>query len=224
VLAPRLPPPGGELSRVDTPFGGAHQQLAQLGTESPGAQRRSEVLRPADGALLLRVAAEQLGDDGILLGRGQQPRRQLPAEQGGPTEDAVGVGVEGAGQRLTDRPRDTAGDPGAQLGSGLSAEGQDQDLLGVDPGVDPGGDRLDDRRGLARAGAGEHEERAAGMVHDCLLGGVEQRERRGHGAGRHQPVDRTVLPAPLCHPTMEAWRTDRSVTASRRRTGRLGRP
>ena len=153
---------------------------------------------PADGALLLGVAAQQLGDHGVLLRRGQQPGRRVAAQQRGAAQHAVGVGVEGAGQRLADGARHPAGDPGAQLGGGLAAERQDEDLLGVDAGVDPGGDRLDDRRRLPRARAGEHEQRAAGVVDDGLLGRVEPRRGGGDGARLHEPVDRRRSSLPRC--------------------------
>ena len=48
-------------------------------------------------------------------------------------------------------------------------------------------DRLDQRGGLAGAGAGEHEERAALVVDDALLVVVEHGRLRGRG-GTHQAV------------------------------------
>ena len=115
---------------------------------------------------------------------------RLTPQQCGAAEDAVGVGVQGARQRLADGLRDAAGDARAQLGGGLAAEGQDEDLLGVQPRLDPGGDRLDDRRGLAGAGTGEDQQRPGRVVDDGLLGGVEAR-------GRHR---RPLAPAPAGRP------------------------
>src|SRR3954467_13928480 len=160
VLAAELPAPGGQLRRPDPTLGGPHQQVTQLGAETRGPDRRGQGRRPANRALLLDVTAEQLGHDGVLLGRGEQPGRGVAAQQCRPAEDAVGVGVERPRQGLTDGPGDPAGDPGAQLGGGLAAEGQDEDLLGIHSGVDPGGHGIDDRRRLAGAGTGQAEQRA----------------------------------------------------------------
>ena len=78
VVAAGLAAPRGELRGADPALGGPQQQLAQLGAEARRPQRRRQPRRPADGALLLGVAAQQLGDHGVLLGGGQQPRRGSP--------------------------------------------------------------------------------------------------------------------------------------------------
>ena len=99
---------------------------------------------------------------------------------------------------------DPAGDPGAQLGGGLAAEGQDEDLLGVDAGLDARGDRLDDRRRLAGARPGQHEQRAAGMVDDGLLGGVQLRSGEARTPHRRRAGRPARSRSPVCHPPMEA--------------------
>ena len=48
--------------------------------------------------------------------------------------------------------------------------------------------RLDQRRGLAGARTGEHEQRAAAVLDDPPLGGVEHRHGRTGRAAAHQPV------------------------------------
>ena len=90
----------------------------------------------------------------------------------------------------------------AQLGGGPAAEGQHQDLLGVGAGLDPGDHRLDDRRGLAGARPGQHQQRAAGVVDDPPLGVVERRHRdRPLGAaGRTRRYD-GVRADHVGHPT-----------------------
>src|SRR3954453_7822747 len=177
---------------------------------------RGRVASPRDSgprriALLLDVTAEELGHDGVLLGRGEQPGRGVAAQQCRPAEDAVGVGVERPREGLTDGPGDPAGDPGAQLGGGLAAEGQDEDLLGINSGVDPGGDGLDDRRRLAGAGTGQDEQRAGLVIDDGLLGGVQLRSRatggRAGGAGR-----RGASPATSRYTGAPAWCAVRSAT------------
>ena len=215
VLAAGLPTPGGELRRADPALGRPQQQLAELGAEPGGAERGRQTGGPADRSLLLRVPAQQLGDDGVLLGRGEQPRRRVAPQQRGPAEHAVGVGVEGAGQRLADGLRDAGRDAGAQFGGGLAAERQDEDLLGVDPGLDACGHRLDDRGRLAGAGPREHEQRATGMVDDRLLRRVEPRDHGDDGTAAHEPVDRPAV-TPRC--ATSRWNHGRPTVP-----GRLGR-
>ena len=183
VVAARTPGPRRPAAPSRRPRSVARSSSSRSSVRKPavpsaGASAAGQRTAPSSSA----SPREQLGDDGVLLRRGQQPGRGVAAEQRRAAEDAVGVGVEGAGQRLADGPGDPAGDPGAQLGGGLAAEGQDEDLLGVDAGVDPRGDRLDDRRRLAGARAGQHEQRAAGMVDDGLLGGIQRAEPRGADA------------------------------------------
>ena len=77
------------------------------------------------------------------------------------------------GDRGTAQP---GGDPGPQVGGGLAGEGEHQDPVRRDPAaLDPVDHRLDQGGGLAGARAGQHQQRAAGMVDDGLLGGVEGR-------------------------------------------------
>ena len=80
------------------------------------------------------------------------------------------------------------GDPVAELLGRLAREGQRQHLRRVGAAaLDAVDDRLDQRRGLAGAGAGEHEQRPALVVDDALLVVVEDRRparaRRGAPGG-----------------------------------------
>ena len=104
----------GQLDRADAALGGAQQQVAQLGGEGPGAQRRAQVVRPADRVVLGLLAdhVEQLADDQILLGTGEQPGRRLAALGGGPAQQPERVRREGAHQRLAHAPGGRRGDPG----------------------------------------------------------------------------------------------------------------
>ncbi len=72
---------------------------------------------------------------------------------------------------------DAGGDPVAELLGGLAAERQGQDPVGVGAGLDAADDGLDQRGGLAGAGAGEDQERAVAVVDDALLLLVEDRRR-----------------------------------------------
>jgi hypothetical protein len=103
------------------------------------------------------------------------------------------------------RDRDTA-----RLGR-LAGEGQPEDGVRMDATVlDAVGDRLDQGRGLARAGAGQHEQRAARMVDDGLLGRIESRRDDDRCLTDDEPVDRCR--SPLCHPSMESRADDSSGT------------
>ena len=105
-------------------------------------------------------------------------------------DQPVGEGVERRAQRGRHRAAEPGGDPVAQLLGGLAGEGQRQHLVGLRAALlDPVDDRLDQRRGLAGAGAGEHQQRPARVVDDALLVLVE----RGHvdrHVGPHQAVRR----------------------------------
>ena len=92
--------------------------------------------------------------------------------------------IQVSGERLLGGPAEAGGDPCAQLGRCPPAEGQDEDLLWVQALVDACRDRLDDRRGLAGAGTGQHEQRAAPVVDDDLLRVVELGD---HDRARRRP-------------------------------------
>jgi hypothetical protein len=110
--------------------------------------------------------------------------------------------VERHGRCGRGRAVEPPGDAAADLGGSLAAEGQDEDLLGREPAEltpiasrNPVDHELDQRRGLAGAGPGEHQERPSEVVDDGLLVGVERRsdERLDarllqHVLDRHTPI------------------------------------
>ncbi len=188
-----------------------HAPGAQRGEQSAWpADRGADVARHPH---LRRRAQQQLPDAHVLLGRGHQGRR-APGQRLGRSDGAeperqrelavgclrvvlAGVGErEPAHQRVAERVerhRDRAvrrateprGDPRTQLLGRLAAERQHQHLVGAHPAaLDPVDDGLDQRRGLAGAGAGEHEDGSAVVVDHRLLVGVELRGvgRRTRGA------------------------------------------
>ncbi len=71
------------------------------------------------------------------------------------------------------------GDPVAQLLGGLAGEREGEDLVGRDALLDAGDHGLDQRGGLAGAGAGQHQERAVAVVDDRPLLLVEHGHRDG---------------------------------------------
>ena len=173
---------------VQAALGGAQQQVTHLLGEAPGAQGRPEPLGPA-GPAVLRLAAQHAAHLEQLLGRGKQPRRLVAGEHELAARQRVGVAVEGHRQRLAGGPAQPGGDALAQLGRCLAAEGQHQDPLGSDAApLDPVGHGGHDRGRLAGARPGQHQQRAALVVHHLLLRLVQAR-RRGR---RQRPADEAV--------------------------------
>ena len=105
------------------------------------------------------------------------------------------------------RAAEPGGDPVAQLLGGLAAEGQRQHLSRVGAAVlDAVDDRLDQRRGLAGAGTGQHQQRPARVVDDALLVVVERRparRRRSRAARGGTSWPRAVM-APPNHPAADS--------------------
>ncbi len=102
--------------------------------------------------------------------------------------------MEGQRQRLAGRPPQPGGDPFPQLLRGLTAEGQDQHPFRVDPALgDPLHHRLDDGRGLAGTGSGQHEQRPARVRHHGPLGGVQARRIGWRRGPAQQPVGVRVM-------------------------------
>lgn len=76
-------------------------------------------------------------------------------------------------------------DPIAHFARGPAPEGEYQDLGRGDIG-NPGSDGFHDRGGLPRAGSGEHEQGATGVIHHRPL--VDVKDRGGRG-GRNREVE-----------------------------------
>ncbi len=203
-----------QLVRADSSLDRAHEQIAQLLGEAAGGQRRTQAPGPVVGTELFDVATEQLADQQVLLGTGEQPRRRLTAQDRLATQQPERVGVERAGQRLAYRAGEPPGDPLPQLVRGAAAEGEYQDVLWIDTvALDPVDHRLDQRRGLARAGPGEDEQRATAMVDDRALRRVER--WGGHRFARRSH-ETDVLP--LHHtPKMSPERRHPTTTGGHRR-------
>ena len=179
-----LHPVGGQLLGRYPPLGAAHQQVAQLGRERPGAQGRTQRRRP-----LLGVGGEQFADDQILLRSGEQARGRVAELGGRAAQDAEGVGVERAHQRLRRHVLRHPGlDPVAQPGRAAPAERQHQHLVGRRALGDPGGDRLHQRGGLAGARPAEHEQGALAVRGDGTLRVVERHRGGGRCRRAQQPV------------------------------------
>ena len=97
-----------------------------------------------------------------------------------PPQDADAVRVKRADLRLLLLLAEDLGQPLVHFAGGLVGERDRQDLPGRDPGLDQVGDAVDQDPRLAGPGAGQDEERPAGMEHGGLLLGVES-GRHPHG-------------------------------------------
>ena len=183
VVAPTLLAQPGQPAPVQAALGGAEQEIPQLGREAPGAEGRAEPLRPVPAAVL-GLAPQQPPDLEQLLRAGQQHRRLVAVQHELPAHQGVGVAVEGQRERLPGGPAQPHRDPVPQLLRRLAAEGEHEHPGRVDASVaDPVHHGLDDGRGLARARAGQHQQRPAGVADHPLLVVVQagRCRRRGHG-------------------------------------------
>ncbi len=120
-----------EVFGTESAFVGAQHQVAQFDGEAGHAQRGTESLGP-HARTVVDVAAEQLAEDGILFGAGDQSRGRV----------AVGCRLE-----AQDRERVRV-DCADEWFAGGACSGTEQ----------PGGDRFTQRGGGA-PGVGEHEHR-----------------------------------------------------------------
>ncbi len=177
----------GEGCAVHALLARPREHHLHLAGEAAGLQRAVERLGPAHR---LGVGTEQLTQHDVLFGRAEQSQRgvvelarRIAADQ------PVGKGVDGRAHRRAGGAAEARGDPVAELLGGLAGERQRQHAVGTRAAFDAARNRLDEGRGLAGAGAGEHEQRAARVVDDALLVVVEHRRGRGR-AGTHQAVRR----------------------------------
>ena len=196
-----------QVGGVEPPLAGAGQHRVDLAGEAAGADRRLQRVGPADR---LGVVGQQLLEHDVLLrGAEQAQRGGVQLRRRVEPDQPVGEGVERRAQPGAHRAAEPRGHPVPQLLGGLAGERQREHLVGPRAVVDAAHDRLDQRRGLAGAGAGEDEQRAAGVVDDLLLVLVERRDlgddvraheavRRGggHGVTQSSGSDSSVN---LCH-------------------------
>ena len=196
------------------------QDRGDLVGEPPRLGGAPERGRPDDR---LGRLGQQLAEHDVLLRRGEQVQRSgVQLGRAVAAHEAVGEGVEGGAHRRGGRAAQAGGDPVAQLLGRLAAEGQRQHRLrGRPPPLDAVDDGLDQGRRLARAGAGQHEQRAARVVDHSLLGSVEGR-RPGRSGGTHELVARPrhVGRGCWCHrdsqtPSTDMWQRRGRVSSAR---------
>ena len=208
--------PSASSPRSSRPLSRARPSTACTSRAKPRVPTaRRQRLGPGDR---LGVVGEQLAHHHVGLGRRQQPQRAVVDAGGrvGPHQ-AVGEGVERRAQRGRAGAAEPGGDPVAQLLGGLAGEGQRQHLVGAGAALlDAVDDRLDQGRGLAGAGTGQHQHRPARVVDDALLVGVEDRPGHLSGLAALEPVGRAreVLPGVLDgHGTTQPDDTDSGARA-----------
>ena len=179
-----------QRNRIHAAFGAAGQQVAQLVGETDCAQRRAQLTRPGDcGAVaVFEVACQQLADDAVLLGGGDQPRRRIPVAPSGKPQHCEGVRVHRADQWLTDDGSTTGleqggSDRGARLRAEPCRTRQQQNGFRIGAVGEMCGRGLDQCAGLAGARSAQH-------AHHTANTGLGQR-RRGEGGLRCGHVSMT---------------------------------
>ena len=177
----------GEGGAVHALLAGPREHHLHLAREAAGLQGAVERLWPPHR---LGVGTEQLAEHDVLLGGAEQAKRGVvELARGIAADQAVGEGVDGRAHRRAGGAAEAGGDAVAELLGGLAGERQRQHAVGTRTALDAARDGLDQGRGLARAGAGEDEQRATRVVDDALLVVVEDRRGRWRG-GTHQAVRR----------------------------------
>ncbi len=186
---PVLGAQGGQLLGLQPLLPGAREHRPHLAGEPPGGDGAAEALGPA---VRLVDGREQLGEHHVLLGGRQQAQRSGVQLGGGVVpQQREREGVEGRAGHLGHGAAEPRGDPVAQLLRGLAGERQREHRGRVEATLlDPLDDRLHQRRGLAGAGAGQHEQRPAGVLHDGALVLVEGGRGRATGGGPGEAVRR----------------------------------
>ena len=162
------------------------------------------VLPQADGAVhgarreplgIETQVADDVAGEPLRIGLVVDAERARVAEPiGVGAQDAHARGVERADPHLERHRPDQRGHTLAHLAGGLVGERDRQDLHGMHALVDEVGDAMGQHPRLARAGAGDHQQRTA-AVHDGveLVGvqalqvgaGVDAASDGGFGLGRH---------------------------------------
>jgi hypothetical protein len=180
---------GDDVLWIHAELAGLGHHRAHLGGECAGAESTVQAVGPGHPPGL-PTAGQRLADPELLLGRGQQSRRRGQGVRvGEATDQGVAEGVEGEHHRRHDRAALAGRDPGAQIGRRLAGEGQHQHPVRGDPSVhDPVDHRLDQGRGLARTRSGQHQQRAAGVIHDGSLERVEIGSGQGLPLGSNEGV------------------------------------
>ena len=164
-----------ERTRIDTVFDRPHEQVAELGAE---ASERSHLGRqrvwPFRSESVSDAAVEELADDLVVLGAGEQRDRR--AGVGAHELECDGVGR--AGERAARRHAETHRERVAQRRRCGAGRRDDEHLVGgVAEPLHPVGDELDRERRLA--GAGRPEDRRV------LARGEPEEPIDGEGGGLH---------------------------------------
>ena len=143
----------------------------------PGADHVLDLVDPVvAGVFLVHQVGQQRLD--VLLVEDREARLETQAYMF-LADDVEAQVVEGRdGQATSLAATQQRADPLLHLACGLVGEGHGDDVARLDAALlDQVGDLAGDHAGLAGAGAGKHQQRAADVVHGFLLPGIES----GHG-------------------------------------------
>ncbi len=162
-FGPARPPADAlQFNGIHAALGAPGQQIAQFGGEADGAQRGPQTRRPRHRRVVavLEVACEQLADDAVLLGAGDQPRRRITIALRGEPKDGEGVGVNGADHGLPHRGATVTQHGGRDGRAGRHADARrtrkQQNRFRVDSRGDARRGGLNQHRGLAGARTAHH--------------------------------------------------------------------
>ena len=152
-------------ARFDDPV----EQLADLVPESPGLQRGSQVSGPWQLQAGKCMALQQLLDNEVLLGSGQEARRPWKRQDAfslGPPDKVEGIGGPGPCRGGAQAPVQPGREAVPKRVGGQPARGKDQDPLRVHAVVEgPAHGGFDQDGGLAGPGRTRNEDRS-GTVRD----------------------------------------------------------
>ncbi|CDQ46098.1 hypothetical protein BN1047_04002 [Mycolicibacterium neoaurum] len=154
-----------QCKRVHPTFGAARQQVPQFGGETGGSQRGMQLHWPVPRTVF-EFPGEQLADDAVLFGAGDEARRGATGALGGEPQHREGIGVHGAHQWFTDHPtypggQQRGGDGGACRGAELGRTGQQQNRFRIGAGGDVRDRGVDEQAALAGTRATEDAHHAA---------------------------------------------------------------
>lgn len=160
-----------QRSGIDSTLAAARQQVAKFGGKTHGAERRSKPRRPTNRRIVtvLDVTGEQLADDAVLLGAGDQPRRWGPVALRGEPQHRERVRMHRAHQRLAHHRAFTGAeqcrcDRGLGLGAQTRRTRQQQNRFRIASRAQMFGRRVHQQPALPGSGPTEHSHGTAHLA------------------------------------------------------------
>jgi hypothetical protein len=149
-----------------------HEEVAQLVAEGPGRHGLGKPLRPQGTGARLPVTGEEVGEDEVLLGAGDQPRLGQPVNGGLGTQHGEAEALDRPGERHGGRAGQPGGHGVTQHRRGRAAGPDEDDLVRTAlTGAHPVQRSLHRHGGLARArGPEDHDDITAHRHRPTLVG------------------------------------------------------